>query len=229
MKRTRELKHSELRWQCNPKILKFKSIKDLSVCEGIIGQPRAIEAIKLGINVKYPGYNVFITGPVGTGRTTAITKLLEELKIKKGELKDLLYVNNFKNPDMPKLLELPSGKGRYFKQAMFNLINDLKTNIPHIFSSEEYQKRRQSTVDKYEKQHRKLLKNFEKKVEIQGLKVIQIQMGPFVRPAIVPVIDGKPISLEKLEELIKVGKISEEQFKNIKEKIHKLESDMSSI
>lgn len=229
MKRTRELKHSELRWQCNPNILKFKSINDLSVCEGIIGQPRAIEAIKLGINVKYPGYNVFITGPVGTGRTTAITKLLEELKVKKGELKDLLYVNNFKNPDMPKLLELPSGKGRYFKQAMFNLINDLKTNIPHIFSSEEYQKRRQSTVDKYEKQHRKLLKNFEKKVETQGLKVIQIQMGPFVRPAIVPVIDGKPISLEKLEELVKTSKISEEQFKNIKEKIHKLESDMSSI
>jgi Cdc6-like AAA superfamily ATPase len=164
MKKTRELSHSELRWQCNPNILKFKTVKDLSVCEGIIGQPRAIEAIRLGINVKYPGYNIFVTGPVGTGRTTAITKLLEELKVKTGHLRDLIYVNNFRNPDMPKLMVLPSGKGRDFKQAMFNLINNLKSNIPQVFSSEEYQKRKQSIVDKYEKQHRTLLKDFEEKM-----------------------------------------------------------------
>jgi lon-related putative ATP-dependent protease len=229
MKKIRELEYSELRWQCNPKILKFKSIKDLSVCEGIIGQPRAIEAIKLGINVKYPGYNIFITGPVGTGRTTAITKLLEELKVKTGDLKDLIYVNNFKNPDMPKLMVLPSGKGRDFKQAMFNLINNLKSNIPQVFSSEEYQRRKQSIVDKYEKQHRTLLKDFEEKVEHQGLKVIQIQMGPFVRPAIVPIIDGKPISLDKFEEMLKAGTVSEEEYNKIQDEIHQLESDMASI
>ncbi|MCK4250393.1 AAA family ATPase, partial [candidate division WOR-3 bacterium] len=64
MKRFRELKQSELRWQCNPKILKFKTLNDIRTCEGIIGQPRAIDAIKLGLNVNYPGYNIFITGPV---------------------------------------------------------------------------------------------------------------------------------------------------------------------
>ncbi|KPJ73802.1 hypothetical protein AMJ52_03095 [candidate division TA06 bacterium DG_78] len=229
MKKIRELDYSELRWQCNPKILKFKSIKDLSVCEGIIGQPRAIEAIKLGINVTYPGYNIFITGPVGTGRTTAITKLLEELKVKKGDLKDLIYVNNFRNSDMPKLIELPSGEGRDFKQAMFNLINNLKSNIPQVFNSEEYQKRKQNIVDKYEKQHRTLLKDFEERVERQGLKVIQIQMGPFVRPAIVPIIDGKPISLDKFGEMLKAGKVSEEEYNKIKDEIHQLESDMASI
>jgi Cdc6-like AAA superfamily ATPase len=112
MKKFRELKASQLRWQCDPKILKFKSVNDLHTYEGIIGQPRAIEAIKLGLNVRYPGYNIFITGPVGTGRTTAITKLLEEMEVKKGDLKDLLYINNFKNPDMPKLMDLPSSEFR---------------------------------------------------------------------------------------------------------------------
>jgi MoxR-like ATPase len=86
MKKFRELKPSQLRWQCDPRVLKFKTVNELRTCEGIIGQPRAIEAIKLGLNVKYPGYNIFITGPVGTGRTTAITKLLEELEVKKGSI-----------------------------------------------------------------------------------------------------------------------------------------------
>jgi len=229
MKNIRELKPSELRWQCDPKLLKFKTIKDLSTCEGIIGQPRAIDAIKLGINVKYPGYNIFITGPVGTGRTTAITKLLEELKVKKEELKDLLYVNNFKNSDMPKLMELPAGKGKAFKHIMLNLIQDLKKNIPQVFSSEEYQKRRKRIVNKYEKKHRALLKDFEKSVEEQGFKVVQIQMGPFVRPAILPIVDGKPINLEEFEALLEQGKITEETYKNTKAKIRELESGMATI
>jgi ATP-dependent Lon protease len=228
MKKTKELKPSELRWQCDPKLLRFKNLKEVSSCEWIIGQPRAIDAIKLGLNVKYPGYNIFITGPVGTGRTTAITKLLDDLKVK-GELKDLLYVNNFKNPDMPKLIELPGGKGKKFRRAIMKLIRDLKTNIPGVFDSEEYQKRKQKIVEKYGNQHRTLLRDFEKTVEQQGLKLTTIQMGPYVRPAIVPVIEGKPTSLEEAEALIKDGKLTEEEYKKTLEKIQALEVDMAKI
>ena len=223
-----ELKPAQLRWQCDPKLLRFKHLKEVSSCEWIIGQPRAIDAIKLGLNVKYPGYNIFITGPVGTGRTTAITKLLDDLKVK-GELKDLLYVNNFKNPDMPKLIELPGGMGKKFKQALERLIRGLKTNIPDVFDSEEYQKRKQKIVEKYGNKHRALLKEFEQEVEKQGLKLTTIQMGPYVRPAIVPIIDGKPVSLEETEKLIKEGKLTEEDYKAIIEKIRALEVDMAKI
>jgi ATP-dependent Lon protease len=228
MKKAKELKPSELRWQCDPKLLRFTNLKEVSSCEWIIGQPRAIDAIKLGLNVKYPGYNIFITGPVGTGRTTAITKLLDDLKVK-GDLKDLLYVNNFKNPDMPKLIELPGGKGKKFKRAIAKLIRDLKTNIPGVFDSEEYQKRKQKIVEKYGNQHRTLLRDFEKMVEQQGLKLTTIQMGPYVRPAIVPIIEGKPTSLEEAEALIKEGKLTEEEYKKIIEKIQALEVDMAKI
>ncbi len=229
MKKFRELKPSEIRWQCNPKELKFKSVNELRVCEGIIGQPRAIEAIELGINVKYPGYNIFITGPVGTGRTTAITKLLEELKAKKGTLKDLLYVNNFRNPDMPKLIDLPAGDGGKFKNAMVNLIQDLKTHIPQVFSSEEYQTRRQAIVKKYEKENRALLKEFEKLVEEQGFKVVQIQMGPFMRPAIMPIIDGKPTKMEDVETMVRDGKMDKKKFQEMQTKIRELEAGMAAM
>ncbi|OPX17382.1 hypothetical protein BXT86_06815, partial [candidate division WOR-3 bacterium 4484_100] len=228
MKRARELKPIELRWQCNPNLLKFRHLKDVEACEWIIGQPRAIEAIKLGLRVRYPGYNIFITGPVGTGRTTTITRLLEEFKVK-SELKDLLYVNNFKNPDMPRLIELPAGKGRKFQVAMEKLIDGLKAHIPEIFQSEEYQTRRKKILDKYGQRHQALLRNFEKEVEAQGFKLVQIQMGPFVRPAILPIIDGKPKNQEELEALIKEGKLSQQDFEQIKKKIQDLETDMAKI
>ncbi len=229
MRKFRELKASQLRWQCDPKILKFKSVNDLRTYEGIIGQPRAIEAIKLGLDVKYPGYNVFITGPVGTGRTTAITKLLEELEVKKGDLKDLVYVNNFKNPDMPKLMDLPHGDGTKFRNAMIDFIHALKANIPQVFNSEEYTKRRQNIVNKYELKHRTLLQNFEKTVEEQGFKVVQVQMGPFVRPAIIPIINGQPTKLEDVDALVKDGKLSEEKYNEMREKRKQLEAEMATI
>jgi lon-related putative ATP-dependent protease len=216
MKTFRELKPSELRWQCDPKFLKFKTVNDLKTCEGIIGQPRAMDAIKLGINVKYPGYNIFITGPVGTGRTTAITKLLDEIDVKKDKLSDLIYVNNFKNNDMPHFIVL-------------NLVEDLKMHISQVFSSEEYQKRRQDIVSKYEEENRQLLQEFEKRIEEHGFKVVQIQTGPFTRPAIFPLIDGKPKKPEEIDTLLKEGKISEEKYKGIKDNIKHFESDLASI
>ena len=229
MKKYRELKTSELRWQCNPKLLKFKSTHELTICEGIIGQPRAIDAIKLGLNVKYPGYNIFVTGPVGTGRTTAITKLLDELKGKKDELKDLLYVNNFKNPDAPSLVVLAAGKGREFRDRMDKLVENLKLNIPQVFSGEEYQKRRQKIVNKYEEKNKTLLNDFEKNIEQQGFKVVQVQTGPFMRPAILPIIEGKPTYLEEIDGLIKQGKLTPDRDRQIREKIAELEEKLATI
>ncbi|MBN2619842.1 AAA family ATPase [candidate division WOR-3 bacterium] len=229
MKKFRKLKPSELRWQCDPKILKFKTVNDLKTCEGIIGQPRAMDAIKLGLNVKYPGYNLFITGPVGTGRTTAITKLLGEIDVKKDKLADLIYVNNFKNNDMPHLIMLNAGDGRRLRKAMRNLVEDLKTHISDVFSSEDYQKRRQGIVSKYEEENRQLLQEFEKRIEEHGFKVVQIQAGPFTRPAIFPLIDGKPKKPEEIDTLLKEGKINEERYKEIKDSIKQFESDLASI
>ncbi|MEO0095326.1 MAG: ATP-binding protein [candidate division WOR-3 bacterium] len=224
-----ELKSEQLRWQCTSDFLKFKSSDELALCEGIIGQPRAIDAIRLGLNVKYPGYNIFITGPVGTGRTTAITKLLEELKTRKDQLKDLLYVNNFKNPDMPKLIVLEAGKGKKFKEGMARLIYQLKTNIPQIFASEEYQRRRQQLVNKYEMEQQKMINEFEKKVEERGFKLVQVQMGPFVRPAILPIIEDKPRNFEELDQLLNEGKLEPQKLEKIKKDLEELEHEMGAI
>ena len=228
-KKFRDLKPAELRWQCDPKVLKFNSINDLKTCEGIIGQPRAIDAISLGLSVKYPGYNIFVTGPVGTGRTTAITKILEKLEVRNDILRDLLYINNYQNPDMPRLIEVNAAEGKKIRKSMLDLINDLKISIPHVFNSEDYQRRRQAVISEYEDKHRLLIRDFEKTVEDKGFKLTQIQFGPIVKPAILPLIEGKTTKLEDVEAMVKEGKVKEEKYRIMLDKIRELEGGMASL
>jgi len=134
--RPRELSWTRLRWRCPQKLLSFKTTSDIQPCEDIIGQDRALEAIKMGLELDHRGYNIFITGLVGTGRTTTIKRLLEKLE-KDGPLPpDICYMHNFKNPNMPRCIELEAGRGAELKADMDALINDLGKKIPAVFNSD---------------------------------------------------------------------------------------------
>jgi len=131
-----EVPKEKLRWRCDPKSLGFKTTEELAVCTKIVGQRRAVDALRLGLEIESLGYNIFVTGPVGTGRTTTVKCLLDEIEKNKKTPDDKCYVNNFRNPDMPKLIRLPAGEGRKFQKNMDNLIDYLVNNIPLILESE---------------------------------------------------------------------------------------------
>jgi len=113
-----------------------KSSKDIAPCSEIIGQERAVDSIQLGLNVKNKGYNIFVTGMAGTGRTTTIKHLLEQLEQKQPDLRDICYVNNFNNDQCPRVLTFFAGDGRRFKQDMGRIINSLRKVIPKVFLTE---------------------------------------------------------------------------------------------
>ena len=106
----------KLRWHCDHSRLNIKSTDDLKLCTDIIGQSRAVNALRLGFDIESEGYNLFVTGYVGTGRKTAIKCLLKETNRSKRIPDDKLYVNNFNDPDTPRLIRLPAGRGRIFKK-----------------------------------------------------------------------------------------------------------------
>ena len=111
-----EIPVDQLRWRCRAESEDICSTGDIEPCGEIIGQERALDAIKLGLQIQQPGYNVFVVGYTGTGRTTTIKKMLEELELEDGKvLKDLCYVNNFENPDRPRSLQFPAGQGAKFR------------------------------------------------------------------------------------------------------------------
>ncbi|MFB0565850.1 MAG: Lon protease family protein [Candidatus Aminicenantaceae bacterium] len=225
----KELSPDKLRWRLPPEKISFRSTEECALCEGIIGQERAIKAIQTGLDIKSLGYNIMITGMVGTGRTTAIQQLLEKLKKEDKIPDDILYVNNFKSPDEPTLIILQSGKGRLFKDRMDNLIEMLKTNIPELIKSKYYSEKRDSIIEAQQREQKEILKNFEEEVTKQGFSVVQVQMGLFVKPDLIPLIEGKPTPFSQVETLVREGKISNEVLEDLKKKYEKLTDRLEEI
>jgi lon-related putative ATP-dependent protease len=224
-----EVPVEKLRWRCSPESLPFETTQEVQACSEVIGQDRALKAIRLGLEVESLGYNIFIVGLVGTGRTTTIKCLLEEID-KTGKIPDdLCFVNNFKDPDQPKVIPLPAGKGKVFKKDMEDFVESLKKTVPQIFESEEYQKKRRELVDKHREREKAMVKDFEAKAKKEGFAVVQVQVGPFTRPDIVPVVAGNPVPLDQLENLVDQGQFPKEGFENLKVKYGQLSGEMEQV
>ncbi len=219
----------KLAWRLLPEKIPFETTVECESCEGIIGQDRAIQSIQTGLDVKSLGYNIFITGMIGTGRTTTIKQLLEKLEKEDKTPDDILYVNNFKVPDEPTLITLPGGKGRLFRDAMERLIEMLKTNIPELLKSSYYTEKRDSIIEKQQKKQKEILKAFEDEVAKEGFSVIQVQMGLYVKPDLIPVIEGKPTPFPQLETLVREGKFPKEDLEELKEKYEKLTGKLEEV
>src|SRR4030066_1350310 len=213
-----EVPIEKLRWRCDPDALSFNTTESLPPCDEIIGQNRALEAIRLGLDIHSIGYNIFVTGLAGTGRFTTIKCVLEEIDVKGKFPNDLCYVNNFKNPDMPHMLSLPAGQGNAFKKEMETLIETLKKKIPLIFENENYLNKKKELVEKYRNKQAEIFREFEKKVNKEGFALVQVQMGPYSRPGVFPLVEGNPVNIEQLETMVEENKFSKEALEKIKEK-----------
>ena len=224
-----EVPVEKLRWRCQVDKLELQTSDDVEPCDWIIGQDRAVKAIKLGLDIKSVGYNIFVAGFVGTGRMTAIKHLLERLEKRNSIPDDKCYVNNFRNPDVPRVISLPAGQGKLFRKNMEDLTVSLKRNIPVVFESEAYKDRRKELARESEEGQKAILGEFEKQVKQEGFALVQIQMGPFVKPDVQPVIEGKPVSLAKLEKQVKAGNFPKEKFQLLKIKYDALAELMEDI
>jgi ATP-dependent Lon protease len=209
--------------------LPFKTTETIQPCNEIIGQERALEAIRVGLDINSIGYNIFVTGLAGTGRFTTIKCLLEEMDIKGKIPNDLCYVNNFKNPDMPHMISLPAGQGNAFKKEMENFIETLKKKIPLIFENETYLNRKKEVVERFRNKQAEMFREFEKKVNQEGFALVQIQMGPYSRPGIFPLVEGNPVNIDQLESMVEEDKFSREELGKIKEKQLGLINELEDI
>ncbi len=228
MKRTKhkEVPVKKLRWQCDPKSLRFKTTDELKSCEEIIGQERALKAIKLGLEVKAPGYNIYVAGLTGTGKTTTIKCILEEIDTEGPIPNDICYVHNFSHPDSPMVLRLSAGKGVAFAHDMDSMVKYLRKNLPQIFESQEYKRRIKELVADIHGRSKDLFKNLEEKILKEGFSVVQVQMGPFSRPEIQPVIKEKAISWNQLDTLVQNGEIDRKESEKLRKKHEELSEEM---
>ena len=227
-KKLPEVPVSKLRWKCPIDKLDFKSTKDVEPCQKIIGQERALRAVRLGLEIESAGYNIYVAGFVGTGRNTTIKRLLEELE--KGETPpdDLCYVHNFKNPDIPCLVTLPAGRGKVFRNDMNLLIETLRRNVPLIFEDERYQDNKKKLLESFKNKEKEILKALEKRVEADGFVLAQVQTGPFTRPEVLPVVGENAVSMEALEKLVEESKYKKENLEQKKEQYEHLSEELEA-
>jgi len=225
----KELNAENLSWTLDSDNIDFDTSDGCEPCEEIIGQDRALKAIQTGLDIRSLGYNIFITGLTGTGRLTTIKKLLEDLKKKQETPDDIVYVHNFRTPHEPKLIVLPSKKGREFREDMSQMIDMLKNNIPELLKSEYYTQKRESVIEEMKKGQKDILKDFEDEVAEQGFTVVQVQMGLMAKPDLVPVIDDKPTSFSDLEAKVRKGEFPKEKLEELKEKHEELTAKLEDI
>ncbi len=202
----RELTAKQLDYSIKYAPKKVKSSNDVCPCEGVIGQSRAINAMRTGLNVPSAGYNIFVAGTAGTGRVAATQFVLKDFGKRKPKLSDVCYVNSFKNEDCPRILIFKAGDGLRFKKDMNYLISSLRKVIPKVFMSEDYKDRQGRIVREFEGRQKDLIRSFEEKLNNAGFVMVQIQSGLGVRNEIQPLVDEEPKSLEQLEAQTKEGK-----------------------
>lgn len=224
-----ELPPDKLRWQCPESLLPFTTTRDLQPIRTILGQERAVEAIRVGLQMRSPGFNVFVAGPSGTGRTTTVRQLLREVAQQGPVPDDWCYVHNFDRPDVPAAIRLPAGKGREFQRAMERLITRLRRDLPKVFTSDVYRERRNALIERFGAEQRKRISSFEQKARKEGFVVVQIQVGIVTRPDLVPVVEDRPVPFEKLEALAAQGQFDVDRLDQLRSKYQSLMVELGEI
>jgi lon-related putative ATP-dependent protease len=174
--------------------LHCESTRDLVPLSEIIGQERAVRALKFGLGIKNHGFNVYVAGYPGTGRKTAVKNFVEAQAKTQPVPSDWCYVNNFGNQYEPKAIKLPAGKGREFREDLKNFIENIKTALPKAFESDDYIARREVTIKELEYQRKQLIDELSSKAQSEGFVIQTTPIGILL----IPVLDGKPLSEEEM-------------------------------
>jgi lon-related putative ATP-dependent protease len=192
-----ELPIEKLRRQCEPSILCCESSAELVPLGTIIGQERAVRALKFGLGIKERGFNIYVAGRPGTGRTTAVESFVEEIAKGEPAPADWCYINNFRDSARPNAIQLPAGRGQELKEEMDSLVNSATRGILNAFESEEYALQRDSTLKSFQQQKQGILERINEQALQSGFVIQPSAVGLLT----IPLVNGKPMSEEDFAKL----------------------------
>jgi ATP-dependent Lon protease len=223
------LKPKDLRWQCDPDKLGFETTDEIKCKPYIIGQDRALDAIRLGLEMTSPGYNIYVSGLTGTGKSTAIQTLLKSMDREKHDLCDICYIFNFTVYDSPTCLSLPAGKGKAFKNQMAAMLDTIRDYIPLSLQNEKFKKKQTAIVDDIKKRRSRVTSKLEKEVTEKGFVLVEVEYGPITRPELAPNIGGEVVGLDALPALVAQGKLSQADYETIQKRYPVLMAKLEDV
>lgn len=195
MPNVKSLSLEELRWKCDTDLFSFKTTEDLPSLSEIIGQERALKAIDFGLGIVNHNYNIFVLGESGTGKSTTVKDIIEKKAKDEPVPDDWCYVFNFSDPDAPKSLSLPPGRGSEFAGDMDELVDSLRRDIPKVFESKDYEKHRDEIIEGQQDRTRAIFFRLEQRAMERGLMLKKTVSGL----AVVPARNGKAMTQEEFD------------------------------
>ena len=183
-----------------------------------IGQQRAIDAIRFGIEMRKDGYNIYVLGPIGSNRHDLVNSLVTAEAKARGVPADWCYVNNFSNPERPKSLRFPAGQGRQFREDMRNLIGEMQLAIPAAFEGDDYRNQLRAIEEETKSKVEEQWKTLNERAAEEGIGVLQTPTGY----VLAPIIDGKVIGDKEF------NKLPEEKRKEIEAAIERLSEELQA-
>lgn len=197
MKNKNELNSQKLKFTCNEDMLDFETTAELESIQSGIGQDRGIKALEFGIQVDVKGYNIYIEGPSGVGKTMYTKNYLNKISSKKKVPNDWCYIYNFDTPNEPIAVSLPAGQGKEFKDAMDGFIKEIKKDIKKTFNADDFEKEKALIKQEFEEKRTALLNKLNEDALKYNFQVKTSQNGIYM----MPVVDGKIIEEEEFENL----------------------------
>ena len=229
MKTIPELNYTQLKNTCTPEDFSFHTTAELTSLEGIVGQERGLRAFDFGLEVKMKGYNIYMSGPSGTGKTTYARRSTQKKAANEPVPYDWCYVYNFQNPKNPLALSFPPGKGLHFKEDMGKLVSLLKKELQKVFHSEDYEKQKMDVIHDFEKNQNLLLEEINEIATDHDFFVKQSDTSLYF----LPLVEGQPLEGDDLaclsskdrEIIDKNSQLVQEKTNPILREIQKLEKE----
>ena len=213
-----ELDPEQLRAECDRALFSFENTSEVEPLYGVIGQKRAVQAIDFGLNIQCPGYNIFVTGMPGTGKTTIIQDLVGQHAAKLPPPDDWCMVNNFSDEYRPKSVSVASGGATRFCKRVRKVVEDLKGELPKALTGEAFQQKQAETKAKFAEGRKALMEKLEKTAGEASIQIAKTSTGFQA----MPVVDGKPLSPEEFQ------KLPEDQRKKIETDIERIQERMEN-
>ncbi len=212
--------------RCAPEKFSFETTEDLKPLTGVVGQKRALRAIDFGLGIRKRGYNIFVVGASGCGKTSTVRRLLQKRAKGEGVSDDICYVYNFDEPSRPRVLYVPAGRGPALAEDMDQLVAELRRQVPKVLGARNLAHRRAELMAAHRMSVERLLKRLVAGASKENVWIQQEED----RLVIAPVLDGEPISPDDFDKLpAKTQRELQERVLTFQQRIANFERERSKM
>ena len=228
-KHVASLPPEKLRWHCDPARIAFETTAEVEPTVNDMGQDRAMRALRMGVELRASGYNLFVCGLSGTSRGGMIVRMVEEMHLETETAPDRCYVNNFKNADRPRLLTLPRGQANAFKKEVESGIDFLRRRIPQVFEGEPFQRQKTRIVERFTVREKELMDDFTRRIAREQFALGRMQVGAVALPEIFPVLEGQMVPIEEIPKMVQEGKLESVTAEELERKYDQFRQEFTVV